>query len=118
NFFTLQQISLSYLNLRRYADQATVLDRALAIKPDDVETKITRALVDLDWKGNTRPLHQTIDEIRSKDPEAIKSVADSWLICTLAERDAAAAETALVALGDNIFGNDAVQLRRDFGEGL
>jgi TolB-like protein/Tfp pilus assembly protein PilF len=118
NFFTLQQISLSYLSLRRYADQVIVLDRALAIKPDDVDTKITRALVDLDWKGNTRPLHQTIDEIRSKDPETIKGVADTWLICALAERDAAAAEAALVALGDNIFGNDAVQLRRGFGEGL
>jgi TolB-like protein/class 3 adenylate cyclase/Tfp pilus assembly protein PilF len=118
NFFTLQQISLSYLSLRRYPDQVIVLDRALAIKPDNVDTKITRALVDLDWKGNTRPLHQTIEEIRSKDPEAIKSVADTWLICALAERDAAAAEAALVALGDNIFGNDAVQLRRGFGEGL
>jgi hypothetical protein len=74
----------------------------------------------LSWKSraNTRPLHQTIDEIRSKDPEAIKGVADTWLICALAERDAAAAEAALVALGDNIFGNDAVQLRRGFGEGL
>ena len=118
NFFTLQQIALSYLNLRRYSDEIAVLDRALAIKPDDVDTKITRALVDLDWKGNTRSLHQTIDEIRSKDPEAIKRVADTWLICALAERDAAAAEAALVALGDNIFGNDAVQFRRGFGEGL
>jgi len=90
----------------------------LAIKPDDVDTKITRVLTELDWKGNTRPLHQTLEEIRSKDPEAIKSVADTWLICALAERDAAGAEAALVALGDNIFGNDAVQLRRDFGEGL
>src|SRR5207248_1819515 len=34
NFFTLEQIALSYLNLRRYADEAAVLDRALAIKPD------------------------------------------------------------------------------------
>jgi TolB-like protein/class 3 adenylate cyclase/Tfp pilus assembly protein PilF len=118
NFFTLQQIALSYLNLRRYADETAVLDRALAIKPDNVDTKITRALVDLDWKGNTRPLHQTLEEIRSKDPDAIKSVADTWLICALAERDANAAEAALVALGDNIFGNDAVQLRREFGEGL
>ena len=93
NFFTLQQIALTYLNLRRYVDQDGVLDRALAIKPDDVDTKITRALTELDWKANTRPLHETLEEIRSKDPDAIKSVADSWLICALAERDAAAAET-------------------------
>jgi serine/threonine-protein kinase len=118
NFFTLQQIALSYLRLRRYADEAGVLDRALAIKPDDVDTKIIRAQVEVDWKGNTRPLHQAIEEIRSKDPEAIKSAADTWLLCALAERDAAAAEAALGALGDNFFGNDAVRLHRGFGEGL
>src|SRR5947208_8603683 len=52
NFFSLAHVSLSYLNLRRYADEALVLDRALAIKPDDVDTKITRALTELDWKAN------------------------------------------------------------------
>jgi len=118
NFFTLQQIALSYINLRRYSDEAAVLDRALSIKPDDVETKVVRALIPFDWKADTRPLHQTLDEIRAKDPEAIKTVADNWLLCALAERDEAAAESALVALGDNFFGNDAIQLRHDFSEGL
>ena len=118
NFFTLQQIALSYAGLRRYSDVASVLDRALSIKPDDVETKVVRALLPLDWKADTRPLHQAIDEIRRNDPEAIKNVADTWFLCALAERDVAAAESALVALDDNIFGNDAIQFRRDFCEGL
>jgi len=118
NFFTLQQIALSYAGARLYQQETAVLDRALAIKPDDVETKIVRALVDLEWKADARPLHRTIEEIRSKDPEALKSVADTWLNCALAERDGAAAETALIALGDNTFGNDAMQFNRDFCEGL
>src|SRR5216110_3478192 len=118
NFFTLQQIALSYVNLRRYSEEAAVLDRALSIRPDDVETKVVRALLPLDWKADTRPLHQALDEIRRSDPEAIKSVADTWFLCALAERDAAAAESALVALDDNVFGNDAIQFQRDFGEGL
>src|SRR5437660_518112 len=118
NFFTLQQIALSYISLRRYSEEAAVLDRALSIKPDDVETKVTRALVALDWKADPRPLRETLDEIRAKDPEAIKTVADTWLICTLAQRDAEAAQSALGALGDNFFGKDAIQLRRTFGEGL
>src|SRR5207302_551185 len=58
NFFTLQQIALSYVNLRRYSEEAAVLDRALSIKPDDGETKVVRALIPLDWKADTRPLHQ------------------------------------------------------------
>ena len=112
------EIALSYLSMRRYADEAAVLDRALAIKPDDPETKVVRALVPLDWKADTRPLQQMLAELRAKDPEAMKNVADTWLLLALAERDAAAAENAVLALGDNVLGNDAVQFRRDFAEGL
>jgi tetratricopeptide (TPR) repeat protein len=119
NYFTLQQITLSFLNLRRYSEAIGALDRALSIKPDDNDAKVTRALIYLDQSADTRPLHQTIEEIRAKgDPEAIKSVADTWYLCALAERDAASAHDALAALGENFFGNDAVHLFRFFGEGL
>src|SRR2546430_6686545 len=50
NFYTLQQIALSYAYLRRYPEEAAVIDRAIAVKPDDVETRVTRKLVALDWK--------------------------------------------------------------------
>lgn len=118
NFATLQQIALSYQNLRRYDEAAAAFDRALAIKPDDFGTKAFRVLVDLDWKGDTRPLHQMIDQIRAENPAGLKEVAYSWVWCALAERDAAAAENALMLLGDTSFGRDAVWLRRSFGEGL
>ncbi len=118
NFFILQQIALSDFSLRRYADAAIVLDRALTIKPDDIDTKLVRASIALDEKAQTQPLHQALAEIRAQGPEAIAKVADSWLLCALAERDATAAEAALVALGDNAFGGNAVLLHSDFGEGL
>src|SRR5439155_703469 len=97
-------LGLDHTPARLAAAQAAVLDRTLSIKPDDVETKVVRALLPLDWKADTRPLHQALDEIRRSDPEAIKSVADTWFLCALAERDGAAAESALVALDDNVFG--------------
>jgi tetratricopeptide (TPR) repeat protein len=118
NFYTLQQIALSYYTLRRYGHMATVLDRALAIKPDDVDSQVQRALVDFDWKADTRPLHRAIDSIRANNPAGLPSVAAEWLNCALAERDAPAAEAALAALGEGIFGNDAVLFHRSFGEGL
>ena len=43
NFFTLQQLALSYKFLRRYAEEIATEDRALSIKPDDAETKAARA---------------------------------------------------------------------------
>src|SRR5947207_1506795 len=58
--------------------------------------------LELFWKGDTRPLHQEIDSILAKGPEAVAAAADVWFFCALAERDAAAAERPpLVALGDN-----------------
>ena len=44
NFYTLQQIALSYQYLGRYAEAIAALDRALAIVPDNVETRATRGL--------------------------------------------------------------------------
>jgi len=118
NFFTLQQLALSYQLLRRYAEEVATEERALSIRPDDAETKATRAFALLGWKADTRPLHQSIDEIRSKDPGAVKSVADVWFLCALAEHDAAAAEMALAALEDATFGDDTIQLSAGFGRAL
>ena len=119
NFFTLQQIAISYLYLRRYPEEAAILDRALTIIPNDVAAKGARAFVDFDWKADTRPLHEMIDSILAKDSGSISDAADNWFVCALAERDPTAAERALVALGDNLsFEEDAVILSRSFGEGL
>jgi len=119
NLFTLQQIALSYVYLGRYGDAIAALDRALSIVPDNVETRANRALYELFWKGDSRPLHQTIDSILAQGPGAIASAADTWFACALAERDAAAVERALVALGDNVCWNEgAIILSHSFGEGL
>ena len=115
NFNTLQQIALSYQALGRYAEAIAALDRALAIVPENAETRATRGLFYLCWKADTRPLHQTIDAILAQRPGAIASAASYWFFCALAERDLAAAERALVALGDNPW---EINLSRSFGEGL
>src|SRR5439155_14498532 len=95
------------------------LDRALSIKPDDPEARGARGLAFFDWKADTQTLHQTIDEIRTQNPEVVKSVADVWFICALAEHDAAAAEAALAALGDGrLFTDNATSFNADFGRAL
>ncbi len=119
NFYTLQQIGLSYQTLGRYAEAIAALDRALAILPDNVETRANRGLWNICWKADTRPLHETIVAILAQGPGVIASAADIWFFCALAERDPAAAERALVALGDNpCWVDDTIQLSRSFGEGL
>jgi TolB-like protein/Tfp pilus assembly protein PilF/predicted Ser/Thr protein kinase len=118
NFNLLRQMAILYDDLRRYADQQAILDRALALRPNDLEVKVDRANVEIDWKGNTRPLHRLIDEIHAKDPGALQSVADYWLLCALAERDSAAAGNALAALGDNSVGTEKVKYGPHLMEGL
>jgi TolB-like protein/Tfp pilus assembly protein PilF len=98
NFFTLQQIALTYTVLRRYADVAATLDRAVALAPKDVSVRVQRAAVDLDWRADTKPLDSTIQAIIANEPTAIKLVADQWLLLALWERDSGAAGRALSLL--------------------
>jgi TolB-like protein/Tfp pilus assembly protein PilF len=119
NVYILQQIAGSYQILGRYAEAIAAWDRALAIVPDNAETRANREQYYVYWKGDTGPLHQTIDAILAQGAGAIASAADTWFFCALAERDPAAAERALVALGDNPCWTDgAISLSRSFGEGL
>jgi serine/threonine-protein kinase len=114
----LRQLVLSYEEIRDYAKQFSLLERALAIEPDNIDMKLARAEVELAWKADTRPLHQLIAEIRATNPAAVPSIAGAWLSCALVERDAAVAKDALIALGENTFGDNAVQFPRRFMEGV
>ena len=109
----------NYSLLRRYAEAKPWLARALAFEPNDAVMKVELAGVDFDWKADTRPLRQTIDSIRATNPAAVPSIANGWLLCALAERDAAAAKNALiVSREDAFFFRDNVPFNRPFIEGV
>jgi TolB-like protein/Tfp pilus assembly protein PilF len=119
NSFLLQQIALSYRNLRRFAEEKSFLDRALAIDPNDLDTKLERATLDFDWKADPRPLHQMVDSIRATNPSATQDIAEYWVLSALAERDAAAARNALIAGGeDSPYTDEAITFSRLFMEGV
>ena len=118
NFYTLQQISLSYRQLRQFADMAAVLDRAHAIVPNDVDTKVARALVNLHWRADTRPLRTTIETVLGENPAIASTLADTWLALALCEHDFATAARALAALGNNSINIDIVSLSPAFARGL
>src|SRR6266540_3617284 len=119
NFYTLQEIAVTYQILGRYAESIAAMDRALAIVPDSVETRDVRGLFYFFWKADTRTPLQAIDAILAQRPSAIAVAADTWFLCALAERDPAAAERALAAVGDNACWSEGViTLSRSFGEGL
>jgi serine/threonine protein kinase/Tfp pilus assembly protein PilF len=118
NFFTLQQIAATYGVLHRYPEEISVLERALTVDPDNLDTKIALAAVQFHWRADTRPLRRTIDSTRTTDPGALLNVVNDWLSCALAERDFASAKDALDALGNTPLTDYAVHLSRPVMEGV
>jgi TolB-like protein/Flp pilus assembly protein TadD len=118
NLGRLQQLSSSYHLLRRYADEAAINDRALALAPRDNGIRQVRSQLPLDARGDTRPLHATLAAILSEDPSAAESIADGLLICALCERDRPAAERAVAAIPSGGVGLSNLQYPPAYAEGL
>jgi TolB-like protein/Tfp pilus assembly protein PilF len=115
----LQQIAISYRLLHRFTEQKSVLDRGLAIDPNNVDIKLERAAVDFYWKADSGPLRQMVDSIRTTNPASTRDIAEYWLFCALAERDAAAARDAVLAAGENpAFTDETVDFSGSFMEGV
>jgi serine/threonine protein kinase/Flp pilus assembly protein TadD len=110
----------NYWMCRRYAEAKPWAARVLAFEPNNSFAKVFLAYVDFDWKADSQPLHQTIDSIRATNPAAVPSIVHFWLVCVLAERDAAAAKDALMAFGEEAvsFAPDNVRFNRPFAEGV
>ncbi|MGH8093368.1 MAG: tetratricopeptide repeat protein [Chthoniobacterales bacterium] len=118
NAYLLQQLAVSYQKLRRYDDAAAILDRALHIRPDDIGLRVARAGLVLHQRADPHPLHATIEEIVSADPEAASGLADEWLYLALCERDSAAAERAVAVMTDEGYNNEGVLFSRPWCRAL
>jgi len=118
NVFILQQISISYQKLRRFADEAATLDRALELVPQDVDTRTARAEVELEWRGDPQPLARAIQRLLSEDANAAESLAETWFVLALCTRDPAEIARSLEAIPAAGMNIDGVIFPRAFCEGL
>ena len=118
NTYTLQQLAVSYYYLRRYADQTAILDRALAIRPNDVGLRVTRAGIALRRRADPGPLHATIATIVAEDPAAAPGLADEWLNLALCERDPAGLDRALAAMTSAGYSNAGFVFPRSWCEAI
>jgi TolB-like protein/Tfp pilus assembly protein PilF len=98
NFFMLQQIALSYQEFRQFRAMAAALDRALVLVPHDLDTQVTRASVDLEWRADPRPLRESIRTILIENPATASDLAAQWFYLALCERDPTAVTQALAAM--------------------
>jgi tetratricopeptide (TPR) repeat protein len=103
NIRRLKGLGDNYAAFRRYAEQKSMLDRALAIEPNNLALKADRALVEFDWKADARPLCEYGEPV----------------LCALVERDAAAAKDTLSGWSaEETLYHGPVHLTRPFLEGV
>ncbi len=115
----MNRVGTNYWWLRRYAKERSALNRLLAVEPSNVQAKVDLAYVDYAEKADIRPLHQLIDSIRAANPGALPYWPNYWLGCALIERNVAAAENGLVAIGQSpISFGESVDFNRPFIEGI
>jgi tetratricopeptide (TPR) repeat protein len=117
NLLLLNQIGTSYEFLHEYGKSAVVLDRAIALRPDDLDARINRAQLEILWKADPWPLHTLLESAIRQKPQSSRGLAGSRLFLAFAERDVDGGQSALVDLRDT-FGPDGVRFPRAFGEAL
>jgi TolB-like protein/class 3 adenylate cyclase/Tfp pilus assembly protein PilF len=114
----LQQIALSYECLRRYADEESVYDRAIAVTPKDAALRASRAEVELIWHADPRPLISTIKAFIAQDSSEAKHLAFVWVRGALCKRDYDGARRAMDALPIDGCYDDNIPFPRSWCEGV
>ena len=118
NFYLLQQICQTYQNLRRFSDAAGALDRALAASPGDATSRVARAFVDLDSRGETQPARDAIHAVVAEDPSAVDAVAEQWFYLALCRRDSKEVARALASISPEGIIPVNVRMPKNFCEGI
>jgi TolB-like protein/class 3 adenylate cyclase/Flp pilus assembly protein TadD len=95
NFFVLQQMALSYINLRRYHDAEAVLDKAIEVAPIDNRLRLQRAVIDFDWRADLKPYRVELERILSEDAKNARLFTDSRFYLAVCAGDLAGADEAL-----------------------
>ena len=108
----------NYYALRRFAQAAATADRILKLTPNDTVMRVVRAYVDLQWRADPKPLHETIEAIVAENPAAATDIADDWLYLALCERDPVAANRALAAIKPGVIAVGNARFPRAWFEGL
>jgi TolB-like protein len=118
DFSVLQQIALTYEALGRYKEMGATLDRMLAMAPNDVQSRVRRALVDLESRADPKPFQTAIDAILADDTNAALGFVNPWLLVVLRERDSVGAQHALSNMGIGGCFDENIPFPNDWCEGL
>jgi serine/threonine-protein kinase len=77
---------------------AAALDRALAVIPNDIDTKVYRANLDFEWRADLNPTRRLLQSLRTEGEATPSPVAWAAFWLPYYEHDFAGAEAALTRL--------------------
>ena len=107
----------SYWLVGRYPEAVATLQRALAVDPKETTSRLSRARLELEWRADTKPLHDILDVLAKENPAAAVNSSNVWMDLALCERDPDAAERAVAVMTDGLT-YEGVQLPQPWFEGL
>ena len=98
NVGTAAQLSAQYRNMRRFDDEARVLDRMLALTPGDMDTRLERSRIPLYARADCKPHQLAVAAALAANPsESADSVDPDETLC---ERTPGSAALVLANLTD------------------
>src|SRR5438132_5644071 len=118
NLWVIQQAAQTYWLLRRFGDMARLLDRGLSAATGDANTRVARALIELETCADTQPAHDAIQKILVEDPSAVEAIAEQWLYIALCRRDSVEMGSVLTSIPPLGIVPFNVRMPRSFCEGL
>jgi len=97
---------------------ARLLDRGLSAATGDANTRVARALIELETCADTQPAHDAIQKILVEDPSAVEAIAEQWLYIALCRRDSVEMGSVLTSIPPLGIVPFNVRMPRSFCEGL
>jgi tetratricopeptide (TPR) repeat protein len=116
--FMLEQISRTYELLRRYADEAAALDRALSLVPKNPSLRVRRANVNLASRGDIQSFKDVLRSLAADKSGPPEMFADQWLELAKYERNWNDAARAVAMMGDDGCREEAFPFPRGWCEGV
>jgi serine/threonine protein kinase/tetratricopeptide (TPR) repeat protein len=95
NVKILTSAAVTHHLMRNYGQERRTIDRLIALEPNNIGHRLGRAWIDVRERANTGAVHAVLEKILADNPESAGSRFD----LALYDRDAVAADHALVALG-------------------
>ena len=119
NAFTINGLAAIYYFVRAYQQCGEAKDRVIALQPNDARIKLERAMLEISWRADTRPLHAAMEKISADDPSHTKNeeLNGARFFLAFYERDTVTAGRTVAALPEKDL-NDDVGFGRAFWTGL